>query len=571
MAPDAGVASRLDDATPVGRDPRRAHPPRRAGVAGTVSGKLSRVPQSCRGRRRRARRRCSRSTSTRSPTAHASRSPATAPTAPTCRPASGRCARRSRRWAALRRLHLGGDRHARRPEAHPAADGQALQETARQEEERPRAVSANINPRDGRAYPGEAYGIERFSVTSANADFLRPGQRPPGHADHRPADQAGVRVLARRVRAGVTRSSDELALQRRSSTSILPLARRAGTRDRPRDPDPAAALEDRPGTPKRLALVVLAGRREDRGATVRPPRARDAAERLLRQRGAPRQARPARPPHLRPFPPRVAPAPHRGPSRAAAALAAGPHRRDQRLHGVVLGRGRRRSCPASARPGAAPCASTPRRTRARAPPRRPTARRRAATAPSPPTIRQHRRHDRGRVRRRGCALDGTGHIDLTPGLHQPGHRAARRAQPGLRRRVHRHSAPRSSRSRGPAAPGAAGTSPFPVFSPVGEHRGARATRQPRSRSTDVAVGADAADALRLRLHDTLEPEPGLEAILQATDAAVKPLARIADQQRSPKCCTHSSTWPASASVTIAARPRRCRGSARSSRLARCAG
>ncbi len=239
---------------------------------------------------------------------------------------------------------------------------------------RKRPHVANVNPRDGRSYPGEAYGIERFSVTSANADFsvLANGLPDMLTTDLLTKPECEFSLVEWRRRDAIL---DELALQR--SEYVDPASRVEP--GHVIDPEILirGRVEDRPGTPKRLALVVwlvdaktgarLSGdvssvtlpsaffASEERLAKLvqhdlicARTRARPCAHRLPRRRRPRRRSPPPRPTSTR------------GRSRER----------------------RRRSCPASARPGAAPCASTPRRTRARAP-RRPTARRAAATAPSP--------------------------------------------------------------------------------------------------------------------------------------------------------------------------------------------
>jgi hypothetical protein len=118
---------------------------------------------------------------------------------------------------------------------------------------RSRPHVSNVNPRDGRSYPGEAYGIEKFSVTSADADFsvLANGLPDMLTTDLLTAPECEFTLVEWRRRDVIL---DELALQR--SEYVDPASRV--------EPghliDPEILIrgrvEDRPGTPKRLALVV---------------------------------------------------------------------------------------------------------------------------------------------------------------------------------------------------------------------------------------------------------------------------------------------------------------------------
>ena len=122
---------------------------------------------------------------------------------------------------------------------------------------RPRAPSsvraANINPRDGRPYPGEAFGIEKFTVASTEAEFAALGN---GLADMLTTDllakpECEFTLVEWRRRDAVL---DEIALSR--TEYVDPAARvEAG-----HVIDPEILIrgraEDRPGTPARLALIA---------------------------------------------------------------------------------------------------------------------------------------------------------------------------------------------------------------------------------------------------------------------------------------------------------------------------
>ncbi len=118
---------------------------------------------------------------------------------------------------------------------------------------RKRATVANINPRDGRPYPGEAFGIEKFTVIGGGADLAVLGNGAP---DMITTDMVITRpceytIVEWRKRAVVT---EELALSQ--SEYVDPASRlEAG---HVIDPEILirGRIEDRPGTPHRLAMYA---------------------------------------------------------------------------------------------------------------------------------------------------------------------------------------------------------------------------------------------------------------------------------------------------------------------------
>ena len=50
---------------------------------------------------------------------------------------------------------------------------------AKNQKRRPRAVSTNVDPRDGQENPGEAYGFEKFTLASTNPEFIGLGDGVP--------------------------------------------------------------------------------------------------------------------------------------------------------------------------------------------------------------------------------------------------------------------------------------------------------------------------------------------------------------------------------------------------------
>ena len=337
-------------------------------------------------------------------------------------------------------------------------------------------MSANINPRDGRAYPGEAYGFEKFTLASTNPEFVGLGNGVPDMltTDCVATPECPFTIVEWRRRDAILR---ELAL---SQTEYVDPATRL---EEGHLIDPEILLrgriEDRPGTPKRLALIAWlvdakTGARlsEDVSSVTLPEAFFISVERLgklimrdlicarakvtppaprRRRRPRPRRRRPRRP-SRRPRPTSIP-----GPSRARPPP----------------------SCRASGRPGAGPCAWTPRRTPRRScpPPNgAPPGSYRTFTATTgsidvtiaarPPT---------------GCALDGSGHLELTPGftnqvvvqldVPNPYYVVGSRA-----------SATSSSRSRGRAGRSARARR-CSRSSRLGRAPESSPTRQPRSRST----------------------------------------------------------------------------------------
>jgi hypothetical protein len=117
----------------------------------------------------------------------------------------------------------------------------------------PSARAANINPRDGRPYPGEAFAIEGFSVVGGDADFAALGN---GMADMLTTDlvakpKCEFTLVEWRRRDALL---GEIAL---SQTEYVDPATRieAGHLI---DPEILirGRVEDRPGTPRRLALIA---------------------------------------------------------------------------------------------------------------------------------------------------------------------------------------------------------------------------------------------------------------------------------------------------------------------------
>ncbi len=118
---------------------------------------------------------------------------------------------------------------------------------------RKRAHSANINPRDGRPYPGEAFGIERFTVVGGGSDLAVLGNGAPDMitTDMVTTKPCEYTIVEWRRRDAVT---EELAL---SQTEYVD----PGTRlEAGHVIDPEILIrgrvEDRPGTPHRLALYA---------------------------------------------------------------------------------------------------------------------------------------------------------------------------------------------------------------------------------------------------------------------------------------------------------------------------
>jgi hypothetical protein len=119
--------------------------------------------------------------------------------------------------------------------------------------QRPRGTAANINPRDGRPYPGEAFAVDRFTVTASNPDFA---VLATGLADMLVTDLLAGAACEFTLVEWLRRDAilQELALQQ---TEYVDPA----TRVEPGhliDPELLirGRVEDRPGTPKRLALVA---------------------------------------------------------------------------------------------------------------------------------------------------------------------------------------------------------------------------------------------------------------------------------------------------------------------------
>ena len=244
---------------------------------------------------------------------------------------------------------------------------------------RPRA--ANINPRNGQAYPGEAFAIETFDVRSADAGLAPMGKAMATMQITELLKPAPCRytIVEWSRRAAI---QDEIALSR---TEFIDPAARI---DDGNLIDPEILIKGRIEGPARHPGAGGADRvargRQDRGQAERRGELGSADRCVLRQREAPRRVHSARP-DLRPRQRRSARAARHDRAGAGAdppAVAAGAHRRDQRLHGDVLRRG--------VLPGSISALDlnrrvrhvwTPRTTRRR-PSRRPTARRRAATGRS---------------------------------------------------------------------------------------------------------------------------------------------------------------------------------------------
>ncbi len=118
---------------------------------------------------------------------------------------------------------------------------------------RKHSVAANVNPRDGRSYPGEAFGIERFTVVGGGSDLSVLGNGVPDMitTDMVTTPPCAYTIVEWRRRDAVTQ---ELALSQ--SEYVDP-----ATRIEPGhviDPEILirGRVEDRPGTPRRLALFA---------------------------------------------------------------------------------------------------------------------------------------------------------------------------------------------------------------------------------------------------------------------------------------------------------------------------
>jgi hypothetical protein len=116
---------------------------------------------------------------------------------------------------------------------------------------RPRA--ANVNPRDGRPYPGEAFGIEKFTVVGGGSELapLGSGMADMLYTDLFKQPPCEFTLVEWPKRAAIL---EELALQR--TEYVDPSTRvEAGHLI-----DPEILIrgraEDRPGTPRRLALIA---------------------------------------------------------------------------------------------------------------------------------------------------------------------------------------------------------------------------------------------------------------------------------------------------------------------------
>ena len=117
----------------------------------------------------------------------------------------------------------------------------------------PAARRANINPRDGRPYPGEAFGIERFSVVGGGADLASLGNGVP---DMLTTDIVGNRMCEFTIVEWRRRDVILEELERSNSEYIDPAAR--VEQGHVIDPEILirGRVEDRPGTPRRIALIA---------------------------------------------------------------------------------------------------------------------------------------------------------------------------------------------------------------------------------------------------------------------------------------------------------------------------
>jgi hypothetical protein len=117
----------------------------------------------------------------------------------------------------------------------------------------PSARVANVNPRDGRPYPGEAFAFEKFSVVGGDSDFAALGD---GVVDMLTTDLMGkpkceFSLVEWRKRDALLK---EIALSQ--TEHVDPAAKiEAG---HVIDPEIfiRGRVEDRPGTPRRLALIA---------------------------------------------------------------------------------------------------------------------------------------------------------------------------------------------------------------------------------------------------------------------------------------------------------------------------
>jgi hypothetical protein len=117
---------------------------------------------------------------------------------------------------------------------------------------RPRKL-ANINPRDGREYPGEAFGIEKFTVVGGDSDFAQLGNGVPDMltTDLLTEPKCEFTIVEYRKRDAIL---DEMRLGR--SEYVDPATR--VEEGHLIDPEILirGRVEDRPGTPRRLALIA---------------------------------------------------------------------------------------------------------------------------------------------------------------------------------------------------------------------------------------------------------------------------------------------------------------------------
>jgi hypothetical protein len=116
----------------------------------------------------------------------------------------------------------------------------------------PSARVANVNPRDGRSYPGEAYGVEKFTVASGNADLRVLGT---GLSDMLITD-----LMAKKCPFTIVEWTRRAAIVAEIALSQTEHVDPASRVEAGHLIDPEILIrgrvEDRPGTPKRIALIA---------------------------------------------------------------------------------------------------------------------------------------------------------------------------------------------------------------------------------------------------------------------------------------------------------------------------
>jgi hypothetical protein len=122
----------------------------------------------------------------------------------------------------------------------------------RRRPQRPGARSANINPRDGRAYPGEAYAVERFSFAGDDSELGKLAR----NMDSLLITDLMTKLCPFTIVEWAKRSLILAELELQKSEHVDPASRV--------EPghliDPEifihGRVEDRPGTPRRMALIA---------------------------------------------------------------------------------------------------------------------------------------------------------------------------------------------------------------------------------------------------------------------------------------------------------------------------